>query len=113
MKRKLLSISFIVIILCLVLYFSNGYKVISSTITSYVTTADDKYILEQGEWVGQHYGIISLYDKTDSISNNIIYRQNKPVYKVKRLNKYFNEMTVLRFDENKTDVFTSTEESTN
>lgn len=111
MKKKI-KITIIAIIVACVLYFSNIFTAISSIFSSYFTKVDDKYIIQQGEWLGEKNGIISLYDNTDSIANGMIYRQGKPLYKVKRLNKYFNEITVLRLDNQTIDVFTSTEETT-
>jgi hypothetical protein len=111
MKKKI-KITIIAVIVACVLYFSNILTAISSIISSYFTKVDDKYIIQHGEWLGEKKGIISLYDNTDSIANGMIYIQGKPLYKVKILNNYFNEITVLRLDNQTIDVFTSTEETT-
>lgn len=111
MKRKYIQITSCTIIV-LLLIFTNMHKAVYSVITSYIIPVDDNYIIEKGEWVGDKYGVISLFDKSDSLANSIVYRDKKPVYKIKRLNKHFNEFIAVRIEDNQTDVFTYTGEFT-
>jgi hypothetical protein len=110
MKKKYLILVFAII--AILLTFTNTFKAIQSIVFSYITPIDNSYIIKKGEWSGEKFGIISFYDKMDSLSKNVIYRDGKPLYKVKTLNKYFNEISVERLEDNNCDTFISTDELT-
>ena len=108
-RRPLLILCILLIILLLT---TNTFKAIYSIVQSKIIPLDTQYIIKEGEWSGENKGIISFYDHTDTLKHDTVFRQHKPIYKIKSLNKYFNEITVIDLRDNANDVFLSTRELT-
>jgi hypothetical protein len=100
----------VIVLMVAILFLTNTHQAVYSIFVSKFSGIDSKYITKEGEWSGEINGMISFYDHTDTLIHDTIFRKAQPIYKIKALNKYFNEITVVDLRNNKSDIFLSTRE---
>lgn len=84
----------------------------SSIISSLIMPVDSEFVINEKEWISESGSIIRFDNGESTLSNDTIYYFGEPEFIVTKLNKYFNEMTVIDLKTNNKILYTSTREFT-